>query len=341
MRRIWSLTLGLGLGLASSALAADDDPFEQPPPASAPAAPAEAAKSIDPPGIDYPALQAFGARSSLYIDHTYEYSNDLSTFYWVRGRAAGDRIALGGTLRLGGFHLNVEVPILITRLYIDQLGTTKDSAGNTVPAVPAASNRMKSAFSLGDVVGGASYAWDLSTDSITALVGLGLRVRLPSHTMTYSFSLESGGFYNFGFPYYFHLAPAAIGLFVFGPISLTINEGVLAMLAKNTTLLGVPLDIPNVYFWESHYAMSVLATSWLGLSVELISCVQLSHIDAPNFQALNQLKAFYINPGVTFDIGQYRLALAGRLGLGKDTERFGVITFAGSQAFLARLSYLF
>jgi hypothetical protein len=200
---------------------------------------------------------------------------------------------------------------------------------------------MKSAFSLGDVVGGASYAWDLSTDSITALVGLGLRVRLPSHTMTYSFSLESGGFYNFGFPYYFHLAPAAIGLFVFGPISLTINEGVLAMLAKNTTLLGVPLDIPNVYFWESHYAMSVLATSWLGLSVELISCVQLSHIDAPNFQALNQLKAFYINPGVTFDIGQYRLALAGRLGLGKDTERFGVITFAGSQAFLARLSYLF
>jgi hypothetical protein len=44
---------------------------------------------------------------------------------------------------------------------------------------------------------------------------------------------------------------------------------------------------------------------------------------------------------VTFDIGHYRLALAGRLGLGKDTERFGVITFSGSQAFLARLSYLF
>ncbi len=257
MRRIWWLILGLGLGWASSAHAADDDPFELPPAASAPAVPGEAATPIDLPGVDYPALQSFGAGSSLYIDHTYEHSGDLSTFYWVKGRAAGDRIALGGTLRLGGFHLNGEAPILLTRLYIDQLGSS----------APIAPDRKKSAFSLGDVIGGASYAWDVSGDSVTALVGVGMRVRLPTHTMTYSFSLIDGSPYAFGFPYYFHLAPAAMGLFVFGPLSLTVNEGVLAMLAKNTTLLGVPLNIPNVYFWESHYALSVLATSWLGFSV--------------------------------------------------------------------------
>jgi hypothetical protein len=44
---------------------------------------------------------------------------------------------------------------------------------------------------------------------------------------------------------------------------------------------------------------------------------------------------------VSFDIGSYRISLAGRFGPGKDTERFGVITFSGSQALLARLSYLF
>ena len=326
MRCIWSLILGLGL--ATSALAGDIDPAEQSSPTSALV---EKAKSIDPPGIDYPALQALGGRSSLYVDYTYETSDDLSTFYWVKGRATGNRVAIGGTLNLGAFHLNGEIPVLLTRLYIDQLG-------NSAPIPP---DRQKSARSLGDVVGGASYSWNFSTDSITTLVGLGMRVRLPTHTMTYSFTLVGGEPYFFGFPYYFHLAPAAMGLFVFGPLSLTINEGVLAMLAKNTTLLGLPLDIPNIYFWESHYALSVLATSWLGFSVELISCVQLSHIDDPNFQDLNHLKAFYINPAVTFDIGHYRLALAGPLGLGKDTERFGVITLSGSQAFLARLSYLF
>jgi hypothetical protein len=332
MRRIRSLILALVLalafGLASPAFAEDDDPFVPSPPAPAKV---EAAKSIDPPGIDYPALQALGTGSSLYVDYTYETSDDLSTFYWVKGRASGNRVAIGGTLSLGAFHLNGEIPVLLTRLYIDQLGS----------GAPIPSDREKSARSLGDVVGGASYSWNFSTESITALVGLGMRVRLPTHTMTYSFTLVGGEPYAFGFPYYFHLAPAALGLFAYGPISLTINEGILAMLAKNTTLLGVPLDIPNVYFWESHYALSVLATSWLGFSVELISCVQLSRIDDPNFQDLNHLKAFYINPAATFDIGSYRVALAGRFGLGKDTERFGVITFAGSQAFLARVSYLF
>jgi len=302
-------------------------------------APSPAAEAAPPPvdlalpsGIDYPALQTLGGGSTLFVDFTNERSDDLSTFFWVKGRAVGYRAAVGGSLRLGGLLLNIELPVQLTRLYIDSLGDSP----------PIASDRQKSSFSLGDVVGGGNYAWRLPFDALTALVGVGMRMRLPTHTMQYSFSLANQPKpYSFGFPYYFHLAPAALLFVSYGPLSLTVNQGLLAMLAKNTTLLNMPLNIPNVYFWESHYAAGLRPVHWLTLSLELISCVQLSHIDDDNFKTLNHLKAFYLDPGVAFDIGAYRISLAGRFGLGGDTERFGVITFSGSQAFLARLSYLF
>jgi hypothetical protein len=320
--------LALLLPMLGTALAQEVESDAEPPPE---AAPEPAAKLALPPGIDYPALQTLGGGSTLYLDLTYERSNDLSTFYWVQGRASGYRSALGGSLRLGRLQLNVELPLQLTQLFIDRLGNQP----------PVASDREKSSFSLGDVVGGGNYAWQLPFDSVTALVGLGMRVRLPTHTMKYSFSLVSGPPYSFGFPYYFHLAPAGLFFLSHGPLSFTVNQGILAMLAKNATLLNMPLNIPNVYFWESHYAAAVRPVSWLTLSLELVSCVQLSHINDENFRNLNNLKAFYLNPAVAFDIGSFRISLAGRLGLGKDTERFGVITFSGSQAFVARLSYLF
>jgi hypothetical protein len=317
------------LAATADALAQEDEPDAELPSVPGPAA---AAKSIPPPGIDYPALQALGGGSALYIDHTYETSDDLSTFYWVKGRASGYRVALGGILRRGSFQANLELPLQLTRLFIDNLGSAS-------PPIPA--DRQKSSFSLGDVVAGGSYAWTFSTDPVTATLGVGMRARLPTHTMTYSFGLIDGSTYAFGFPYYFHLAPAGLFLVSYGPLSLTINEGILAMLAKNTTLLGLPLNIPNIFFWESHTALSLVPAKWLGLSLELISCIQLSHIDDQNFQTLNHLRAFYLNPAVTVDLGSYRVALAGRFGLGNDTQKFGVITFSGSRALLVRVSYLF
>lgn len=328
MRRFHLPALLVVVAVTTDALAQDDGPMVEPPPAAEPAA---AAKSIPPPGIDYPALQTLGGGSSVYLDHTYETSDDLSTFYWVKGHASGYRLALGGSLRLGGFQANLELPVLLTRLFIDNLGS----------APPIAADRQKSSLSLGDVVGGGSYAWQLPIDSVAAFLGLGMRVRLPTHTMTYSFQLMDGSPYAFGFPYYFHLAPAGLFLVSHGPLSFTMNQGVLAMLAKNTTLLGLPLNIPNIFFWESHYALSYLPVDWLGLSLELINCIQLSHIGDQNFQNLNHLRAFYLDPALTFDLGSYRIALAGRIGLGNDTQKFGVITFAGWRALLARASYLF
>jgi hypothetical protein len=330
MRLFCVLAWLMPLAGTAHAFAEEDEPGVKLPSAAKPA-PGPAAKSAIPPGVDYPPVQSLGSGSTLYLDFTYERSNDLSTFYWVRGQAAGYRVALGGNLRLGGLQLNVELPVQLTQLFIDSLGNRP----------PTASDREKSSYSLADVVTGGSYAWELAKGPIAAFIGLGMRVRLPTHTMKYRFALTDGSFYSFGFPYYFHLAPAGLFFASYGPLSLTVNQGLLAMLAQNTTLLNLPLNIPNIFFWESHYAVALRPVHWLGLSLELISCVQLSHIDDQNFQNLNRLKAFYLDPSVAFDIGSYRISLAGRIGLGKDTERFGVLTFSGSQAVLARLSYLF
>jgi hypothetical protein len=334
MKCFYLLASLLPMAGTSTAFAQQDEPGAELPPVDKPGpATAPITKLVVPPGIDYPALQTVGGESSIYLDFTYERSNDLSTFYWVKGSAAGYRAALGGNFRLGGLQLNVELPLQLTRLYIDSLGNQP----------PIAADREKSSLSLGDVVGGVSYVWALPFDPITAFAGLGMRARLPTHTMKYDFSLANGppSSYSFGFPYYFHLAPAGLFYASYGPLSLTVNQGLMAMLAKNTTLLNMPLNIPNVYFWEAHYAAGLRPVHWLTVSLELISCVQLNHINDDNFNNLNHLKAFYLDPGVAFDIGSYRISLAGRLGLGLDTERFGVITFSGSQALLARLSYLF
>jgi hypothetical protein len=341
MRAFCLLAWILPLAGAAPAFAQEDEPEVPPPPAGEPdaevpsfasaPAPSPPTKLPIPPGVDYPPVQALRGESTIYLDYTYEISNDLSTFYWVKGHAAGHRVALGGNLHLGGLQLNAELPVQLTQLFIDSLGNQ----------APTAADREKSSYSLADVIAGGSYVWGIAHAPFAVFGGLGMRVRLPTHTMSYRFTLIDGSPYSFGFPYYFHLAPAGLFFAAWGPVSLTVNQGLLAMLAQNTTLLNLPVNIPNVFFWESHYAVALRPVHWLGLSFELISCIQLSHIYDQNFQSLNRLKAFYLDPGVSFDIGSYRISLAGRFGPGKDTERFGVITFSGSQALLARLSYLF
>jgi hypothetical protein len=175
-------------------------------------------------------------------------------------------------------------------------------------------------------------------------VGLGLRVRWPTHTTRYQFGLAppAGGTVEFGFPYYLHLAPAALFSTSYGPVFLVVNEGVLAMLAKDITIGGILQRIPNIYFWESHVAAGLAATDWLAFTLELLSFVQLNRVDVEQMTNLNDTRAVFLNPGATLDLGSYRLAVAGRFGLtGRSTRDFGVITFSGSHAFLVRLSCLF
>jgi len=335
MRRLQSTILVLVLGLAAPALAYEDSPTAEPGTDASAAAVEPSAGPIQPfvpPGIDYPGIIDLGPRFALYVDHTYEYTSDLSTFWWVQGRGNNYRVAFGGMYRFGNLQVHAEVPLQYTLLTIDSL------QGQT----PTNADRTKAALSLGDIVTDAAYFWDLPIDAMPTHLGLGLRVRWPTHTTKYRFELVDLSIMEFGFPYYLHLAPAALLSTSYGPIFVVINEGVLAMLAKDVNLAGYVQQIPNIYFWESHFAVGLAATDWLAFTVELLSFVQLNQVNAPNMTNLNDTKATFLNGGVTLDLGNYRLALAGRLDLGGRSSRdFGVITFSGSRALLARLSYLF
>jgi hypothetical protein len=296
--------------------------------ATAPASP----RDFDAPHIDYPPLQSLATPVSIYVDHTYETTNDLSTLPWVRGRGRNYRVAVGGLYQIGGLRLNAEVPVQYTQLFIDSL----------MGQQPTDADRSKASISLGDIATGAAYAWNLPIESAKTYLGLGLRARLPTHTTKYHFGLQGGGFLEFGIPYYLHLAPGVLFSTHLGPITLTLNEGVLAMLAKDVRIGGVLQQIPNLYFWESHIAADVAATDWLDFSVEFLSCVQLNHVYVSNMTNLNGTHAFFVNPGITLNFGGYRLAVGGRFGLpGHSARDFGVITFSGSLAVLARLSYVF
>jgi len=337
MRWFWSRILVLVLGATTSAWADDDFPV-MPTGSDEQASPAEAAdmsgfpRSFDAPRIDYPPEQGLALGTSLYIDHTYENTDDLSTFWWVKGRGKNYRVAVGGLFQTGNFRFNAEVPVQYTQLSIDSL----------MEVEPTDADRSKAAFSLGDVITGGAYLWDLPIDAAKTYVGLGLRVRWPTHTTKFRFGLRDGSTIEFGFPYYLHLAPTALLSTTLGAVSLTLNEGILAMLAKDVWIGNILQPIPNVYFWESHAAIDLAATDWLDFSVEVLTCVQLNQVTVSNMSNLNGTRGVFITPGVTIDIGNYRLILAGRFGLpGRGSRDFGVITFSGSNAYLARLSYMF
>jgi hypothetical protein len=285
-----------------------------------------------PPGIDYPGILDMGPRLSLYVDHTYESTSDLSTFWWVRGRGNNFRVAVGGTYAFGGLRLHAEVPVQYTQLAIDSL----------MQLPPTDADRTKAALSLGDIITDAAYYWDIVGETMLTHVGLGLRVRWPTHTTKYQFGLIDGSTLEFGFPYYLHVAPAALLSTSYGPVFLVANQGVLAMLAKDIDLGGVLQRIPNIYFWESHVALGLAATDWLAFTAELLTFVQLNRVDVEQMTNLNDTKAVFLSVGPTVDMGNYRLAVTWRHDLaGRSSRDFGVITFSGSRALLVRLSYLF
>lgn len=283
------------------------------------------------PGIDYPSALPLGAGNTLYVDNTYEESTDLSTFAWVRGHGSNERLALGGTLQVGELRLAAEVPLQYTRLHIDSLQDQPT----------ADQDRDKVSFSLGDVILGAAYLWHVRSEAITFHGGFDIRARLPTHTTKYTFQLASGYGYEFGFPYYLHLAPGLVFALSSRYVSITVNQAVLGMLARDVSLSGIRQTVPNIFFWESHYAVAVIPANWLTLSLELVSCIQLNRVDDAGFTTLHDVKAIDLNPGVTVNFDSYRVALVARLGLTRGSQDFGVITFSGTRAALVRVSYVF
>lgn len=334
MRLFLSTFLVSVLGIASTARADEDSPegansedvqkgeskVEAPP-----------SRSFDSPGIDYPAAQALGIGTSLYVDETWETTSDLSTFTWVTGHGDNYRTSIGGTLTIGGLHLAAEIPLQYTRLHIDTLQG----------ADTAVQDRDKASWSLGDVIAGTSYLWSIPGDSIRLQIGASLRARLPTHTTEFTFTLATQQQFTFGFPYYLHLAPGFVFLATSGFLTVRIDQGALAMLAKDASIGGIRQPIPNLYFWESHYAAIAQPMEWLGFSVELVSCIQLNQADDGGYTTLHNVRALMLEGGPALDFASYRASVVGRFGLTHGAQDFGVITFSGTRAVMGRLSYVF
>jgi hypothetical protein len=316
------------LGIASRTRAAEEAPAGESKVESA------LARAFDPPGIDYPAAQAFGVGTSLYVDQTNEATDDLSTFSWVTGHGDNFRTAIGGTLAIRGLRVVAEIPLQYTRLHID-----------TLQGVPTANqDRDKSVLSLGDVVTGASYLWEIPGDTIRLQVGASLRARLPTHTTQFSFTLSSGYVFTFGFPYYLHIAPGIVLVAASKYLTLRIEETLLSMFAvvREVKFDGIPgMLIPDLYFWESHYAAIAQPIEWFGFSVELVSCIQLNRVQDGGYTTLHDVKALMLEGGPAVDVGAFRASVMGRLGLTHGAQDFGVITFSGTRAILGRVSYVF
>jgi hypothetical protein len=334
MRLLPSTILVVVLGITSTTRAADDVPegdgLVDAPKRDEQIEPSPA-RAFDPPGIDYPAPQAFGTGTSLYVDETWETTSDLSTFTWVTGHGNNFRTSLGGTLTIGELRLAAEIPLQYTRLHID-----------TLQGLPTADqDRDKASWSLGDVITGAGYLWSIPSDTIRLQMGPSLRARLPTHTTEFTFTLANGTPLTFGFPYYLHLAAGLVFLASSGFLTLRIDQGVLAMLAKDANIDGVRQPIPNLYFWESHYSVIAQNTGGWGGSAELVSCIQLNRIDDGGYTTLHNVKALMFEVAATVEFGTYRASMVGRFGLTHGAQDFGVITFSGTKAVMGRLAHVF
>ena len=336
MRVFLSTILVVVLGIASTARADEDALEGEPKVEDAGKANVESRpnRAFDPPGIDYPAAQPLGIGSSLYIDETYETTSDLSTFTWVTGHGDNFRTTIGGTLAIGGLRLAAEVPLQYTRLHIDTLQQQ---------APPSPQDRDKAALSLGDVITGASYWWTLPVDAIRLQLGPSLRARLPTHTTQFAFTLANDIIFTFGFPYYLHVAPGLVLLASSKFLSIRIEQTLLGMLAmvKDVTFAGVRMSIPDLYFWESHYAVMTQPLEWLGFSAELVSCIQVNRVNDGGYTTLHNVKALMLEGGPAFDFGSFRASVVGRFGLTHGAQDSGVITFSGTRAAMGRLSYVF
>jgi hypothetical protein len=284
------------------------------------------------PPVDYPGVLQVDSGLSLYLDHTYETVNDLSTFWWVQGRGSNYRLAAGGVYRGGNWRLSAEIPVQYTILQIDAL----------MGLPPTEEDRRKATTSLGDLQTSIAYLEDTTLGDLPVALGVGLRVRWPTHTTRYRFGLIDGSILEIGFPYYLHVAPCLFASTTQGPLTVTLNQGVLGLLAKDVTIGDVLQRIPNVYFWESHWAIDWAIVPWLIGSTEVVGMVQLNRVDVDNMSNLNDTRAVFVIPGVTLDLESVRVALAARFGVtGRSSRNFGVITFSGDRAFLARASYVF
>jgi hypothetical protein len=287
----------------------------------------------DPPSIEAPRLRNAEPRTTVYIDGTYGVSNDLSALPDIAGKAQGFRVAAGGTLKLGRFQLDAELPAgQVTTLSLVNPNPLFDIDPN---------DKHQTAASLGDSRLGAQWTGVVPTDAMAVVAGFGISVRIPTHTTEYTFHLTDGspGFY--ALPYYFHIQPTFIMGEALGPVSFVMNQSALILIGPNATVADIPIVIPTIYFWDAHYGVSVRVVDGFAVTCALNTTYQLNSLDKVMFPHLNKLRSAYVVPGVQVHLGAYRIDLVGRFGIKAGAEPLGVLTFQGTDSLTVRVSRLF
>jgi len=287
----------------------------------------------EPAPIEAPRLRNAEPRTAVYLDATYGQSNDLSALPNIAGKAYGFRMAAGGTLKLGRFQLDLELPS-------GQITTLDLVDPNPLFEIDPKDKRQ-TAISLGDSRLGAQWTGVVPLEAMAVVAGFGVSLRVPTHTTQYTFHLTDGSEGFYGLPYYFHIQPTFILGEALGPVSFVMNESALILMGPDATVADIPVVTPTIYFWDAHYGVSVRVTEGFALSCVLNTTYQLNKLDQVMFPHLNKLRSAYVLPGAQLHVGVYRIDLVGRFGIKAGAEPLGVLTFQGTDSVTIRVSRLF
>jgi len=322
----------------------DDDDDDGPPDlraerrrAAAAEAPGRLLAEDAPAPTDAPQLRNVEPVTRLYVDGGYAETPDLSALPFVLGSGSNLRMTVGGSLKLGRFQLETELPsIQSTSLFL-----------TSVPGgMPIPEDQHQTSRAIGDWRLGAQWT-DALPDAVTpagvTLVGgFSLRARIPTHTTRFQFHLVDNSLGVYRFPYYFHVEPALLLGGAIGRFSFVLNQGALVLAGPNGNFGDLHFTVPTLYFWDAHYAVAVRLASFLSVSTELATVFQGNRITDINFQRLNGIRSVAVAPGVAVLLPRgVRLDLVGRWGLTRDADLFGVLSYSGSRSVTVRLSLLF
>jgi hypothetical protein len=249
----------------------------------------------------------------------------------VAGNAQNIRFTLGGAWRWRRFSFEGEVPFLnVTLLHVTQIvggpPQNPDDVDQTI-------------YSFGDVRLGATWTQPLvGTDTLVG--GFGLRARLATHTAQYHFDVDDL-VTTYVFPYYFHIAPTVILAGVLGPFTFVMNQGALFLVGPDGYYLDQKIVEPTIIFWDAHYAVSYSPIPFLGMSLELVTTIQLNHVPGIDFQKFNDVRAVWLAPGLQFHVKGWRVDLIGRYGVNRGEELLGVLEYVGERSVTLRVGRAF
>ena len=314
---------------ADGAGGASTPPWLQPPAPHAPPAWSDDA----PAPADAPQLRNVEPRTRIYVDGSFAQTGDLSALPDIAGKGRNLRLAVGGSLKLGRFQLDTELPA---------------SQATTLDLLPPNANiqiydedKHQTALSIGDLRLGAQWSHALPIDALDLVAGVGVRVRVPTHTTRFQFHDLAGNIGTYVLPYYFHVEPTALLGGALGPLSFVMNQGIALLTGPDGTVGGLPVIVPDIYFWDAHYALAWRMLSLVTISTELDTTIQLNHVAGVDFQKLNDVRAVGVVPGLQLHLGRTRIDVLARFGLTRGAELLGVVGYSGTRSYIVRVSRVF